>query len=312
MRTVHEPELPRGANPADPVPPSRTKGIKLKLAPNGTSSTPSSSKPPLTPTALPGATDLPPTTLDEDGNAHPTSAPNDNITYIPAHHPITGQPGFMIHYPADIHFTPWESSIPADNLMRLLRRQLHWAEKENQELTKECEMLEEARKEEWTLKEILMEGVLEAELVKGVEEGALEDMDSSLHDKMSKDIAPAQKLGWTPRAPDWRRARPLQSSHLQYTRDAAMPDRPSTPDVAERTPSPPPTGQSGGFDGDRDPYDNYVGDQMAHFEQLRAQREKERMRGQSLQGTPVKQNPDADREADAVGALMGMSGGTRV
>ena len=75
---------------------------------------------------------------------------------------------------------------------------------------------------------------------------------------------------------------------------------------AQRTPSPPPTGHSGGFDGDADPYDNYLASQLAAYE------ERERLR--SLQNTPQNQNQRAssaqtrEKEADAVGALMGMSG----
>ncbi|EMD01023.1 hypothetical protein BAUCODRAFT_81988, partial [Baudoinia panamericana UAMH 10762] len=145
MRTVHEPEIPRSlasssmfesnSNP-------KGKNIKLKLT-NGASKLSD-----------------PDSALDD---LH-ISPPSDNITYIPAHHPLTGQPGFMIHYPPDIQFTGWESSIPADSLMRLLRRQIHWAEQEAVELARECEVLERVRKEEWQLKEILLDGVMEGEL----------------------------------------------------------------------------------------------------------------------------------------------------
>ena len=103
-------------------------------------------------------------THDEEGTPIEPSHPNDNITYIPAHHPITGQPGFMIHYPADIHFTTFESAVEADHLMRMLRRQIAWAEQEADQLKRETEELEKVKREEWMLKEVLLEAVMAAEL----------------------------------------------------------------------------------------------------------------------------------------------------
>ncbi|EME49648.1 hypothetical protein DOTSEDRAFT_93227, partial [Dothistroma septosporum NZE10] len=148
MRTVHEPEAAKGgAGYAHEPTPTGKKSLKLKLNGSITSKAP---------------VDMGPT-HDEDGNEVDPSPPNDNITYMPAHHPITGQPGFMIHYPPDIHFTAWESSIAADQLMRLLRRQLHWAQKEAEDLKQQVNELEAQKREEWTLKEIVLEGVLEQE-----------------------------------------------------------------------------------------------------------------------------------------------------
>ncbi|KAK5120569.1 hypothetical protein LTR85_006225 [Meristemomyces frigidus] len=316
MRTVHEPEQPRGAATTtsaalnEPTPPGK-KGVKLKGT-NG-SSTPSKAPPtPTTSSDLAGTGPLGPS-QDEDGNEITPSAANDNITYIPAHHPITGQPGFMIHYPPDIQFTAWESAIAADQLMRLLRRQLRWAEQEQAELRAECEDLEQKRREEWTLKEILLEGVMEAEWARGEREGLLRDVDQQVRDVMEQDVQPSKQLAWTPTTPDWRRARPpplpstlpfahQQSSHMDL-------DGAETPVRDQQSPSPPPTGRSGGFDGEGQPYDNYLNDRMAEMERLRA--EAQRHRNGSLGETPQKmlQQEEADAEADAVGALMGMSGG---
>lgn len=319
MRTVHEPEQPRStttttSNAADPTPPGK-KSVKLKLT-NGVSSTAGSKAGGAPPTPT-DTTASPGPTHDEDGNEIAPSPPTDNITYIPAHHPITGQPGFMIHYPPDIHFTAWESSIAADDLMRLLRRQLHWASKEQEALRRECEDLELKRHEEWRMKEILVEGVMESEWARGVQEDLLRDVDERVRVAMEVDVHPSKRLGWTPSTPSWRRERPPPEAyrtnhHGAY--DTNMPDRrPETPGgeqgQSQRTPSPPPTGHSAGFDGDGQPYDNYLADRMAEMQRLKAERQRHR----SVQGTPQKlqrAEDEAEAEADAAGALMGMSGGS--
>lgn len=299
MRTVHEPEQLKG----DAAVPSK-KPVKLKIT-NGAGSglRPDESGP----------------THDEDGNPVTPSGDNDNIKYIPAHHPITGQPGFMITYPPDIHFTSWESSVPANQLMRLLRRQLHWAETEGAELNKELAELERIRKEEFGLKEILLEGMLEAELSRAQQEGLLSGVDDKVRKRMESDAEPAKQIEWTGGTPTWRENK--RPAHLRDTEmaDVATPDEPA----AERTPSPPPTGKSGGFDGDEDPYDNYVNSMMAEYEA--------RQRMLSQQNTPEKaqeaylerdMSPSEDRpqqrnvrgqatsekEADAIEGLVGMSG----
>ena len=360
MRTVHEPEQPRGAAPVDQTPSGGKKGgggLKIKMQ-NGLTNKASSALG--TPAADPSASSSAPVgpAHDEDGNEIAPSPANDNITYIPAHHPITGQPGFMIHYPPDIQFTAWESSINADQLMRLLRRQLHWATSEQEELRRECEVLEQKRREEWTLKEILLEGVMEGELAKGDADGMLEDVEAKVRERMEGDVEGAKGLSWVPEPPIWRRdgfqRRPKshptaagdeggdsgerEQDGLPFTtplhnlpHNAPLPDAPSavhTPAAQQprtRTPSPPATGQSAGFDGTGDPYDNYLEDRMAGMERLKAERDKAR----SLQATPnveadereaavegkLKEAGDkgreeqAEAEADAVGALLGMSGG---
>jgi hypothetical protein len=291
MRTVHEPEPARGnAANNDPTPPGK-KPIKLKLT-NGSAT--SASKPQPTPI---DPSQQPPT-HDEDGNPVNPSPFSDNIQYIPAHHPITGQPGFMITYPPDISFTAWESSIPADQLMRLLRRQLHWAQKDNEETKAECARLEQLRREEWRLKDILLEGVMEAELERGEAEGLLEGVSEQVRQVMEDDTTTAKERTWTGGEPVWRQ-RGLRIAPAD--RDDEMQD--ADDERPTPTPSPPPTGHSagGGFDGDDDPYDNYLASQMAAFE------ERERIR--SLQNTPQKARGDQEaKEADAADTLVGMSG----
>lgn len=275
MRTVHEPEPFKGPGQPEPTLLGGKKGLKFKLT-NG------NGKPAPNPRESG-------TAYDEDGNEIELSPANDNITYIPAHHPLTGQPGFMIHYPPDIHFTAWESSIAADQLMRLLRRQVHWAQKEGAEIKEEVENLEQQKREAWTVKEILLEGILEAELSQADRETLLRHVDSRVREAMETDIQPAKKLEWTGGEPAWRKAPAKTSGN----------GREQTGSPAQRTPSPPPTGASGGFDGEADPYDNWLTGRMAEYE------EQERLRN-----TPAKAVQEQQAaEADAAGALIGMSGG---
>lgn len=287
MRTVHEPEPARPAN--DPAPLGTKKSsIKLRLSngnvfnlsqsPSTSSATTPVTKPASAATPLP-SDDLrpPPPTHDEDGNPIKFSPHDDNITYQPAYHPITGQPGFMITYPKDIHFTGWESAITADQLMRLLRRQVHWAKQEEKELKRECRALEQARRHEWDLKEILLEGVLESELARADKEDLLQAVDERVRDAMQNDIQPAKALQWSRGTPAFRKARRVQDV---MEADDTVVTTPLDDDEDEaRSPSPPPTGHSGGgFDGDADPYDNYLAQRMAEYE------ERERLR--SLHNTP--------------------------
>lgn len=67
-----------------------------------------------------------------------------------------------------MHFSSQERALPPSELFRLLRRQLHWAEEERQELTAEVERLEEQKKGEWRAKEALLEDVLETETMYNV------------------------------------------------------------------------------------------------------------------------------------------------
>lgn len=294
MRTVHEPEQMKGEAAV-----TSKKPPKLKIT-NG-----SGSKVP---------NDDPGPTHDEDGNPVNPSGDNDNIKYIPAHHPITGQPGFMITYPPDIHFTSWESSVSANQLMRLLRRQLHWAQKEGAELKKELAELERQRKEEFGLKEILLEGMLEVELSRADKDNLLAGLDEKVKARMRADAEPAKAIAWAGGTPAWRRSKPAPPP------DTEMPDAAAaTPErvPSEHSPSPPPTGKSGGFDGDEDPYDNYLASRMAEYEarearMMSAQNTPEKGRGgegaREMSPSEDRGVGQAEREKDAIGALVGMSG----
>lgn len=310
MRTVHEPEPPRttGTNNAaatESTSSGKKSGIKIKLTNgNATGTAPK----PTPPTPTEAAAMLAPS-HDEDGNPVTPSHPHDNIQYIPAHHPITGQPGFMITYPPDIHFSAWESSIAADQLLRLLRRQVHWAEKEGEELKVEVEKLERLKREEWMLKELLLDGTLEEDYERAKREGWLDDVPGIPKRMMEADAKPGRVHTWTHGTPSWRRdGQHARTGHavqnVSDDQDVEMADATATPSAlpsAQRTPSPPPTGHSGGgFDGDEDPYDNYLASRMAEYY------ERERLR--SVQNTPQKQRQE-EKEADAVGALVGLSTG---
>ncbi|KAK4902132.1 hypothetical protein LTR27_001034 [Elasticomyces elasticus] len=377
MRTVHEPEMPRGAiaitNLTDiPTPTTIKPGGKAgKQSKNASNNNNSGS-----------GINIKPDPLSASNPNEPSPA-SDNITYIPAHHPITGQPGFMIHYPPDIIFTAWESSIPADQLMRLLRRQLHWAEKEHRELEAENAELERRRREEWELKEVLMDGVMESEWARAQrsmmdedeerERGLLDDIPPNVRELMEGDVE--KSLRWGPQDPPWRRRRTgpktlrqryteavdrmnvevdreggeemrggyeeavarlradgegederLDEEHNERMRERQY--RPTTPgqrddidggdeedddsddeDGGDAGLEPPPTGRSGGFDGERDPYDNYFEDQEARFEMLRAERERAKAAQMKTEQPGAGANGGkGDAEMDAVGVLMGMGG----
>ena len=176
----------------------------------------------------------------------------------------------MITYPPDIAFTAWESSIPADDLMRLLRRQLHWAKKEHEELKAECTNLEQMRKEEWRQGDMLLEGVMESELARGAMQGLLDSVDAQVKEQMEQATAASREREWSGGEPAWRTA-----AHQHRTPAAARTNghdedmRDVDDERHSPTPSPPPTGHSagGGFDGDEDPYDNYLKGLMAGYEE---------------------------------------------
>lgn len=284
MRTVHEPEPARGSTFLDPT--AMKKAQKLKLS-NGAAKT--------APQDMSGVA-----THDEDGNPIEPSHPNDNITYIPAHHPITGQPGFMIHYPADIHFTTFESAIEADHLMRILRRQIAWAQNEADVLKHDVEELEKIKREEWATKEVLLEAVMAAELSRADQEGLLRQMNATVEEAMEKDTEPAQRLKWNGRNPVPRRRKgPRRTREAKSAVQTPAGD--DDGDEDDEAGSPPATGASGGFEGEGDPYDNYLEGMMAQYEKR-----------QQAESTPMKtEDTEAAAEADAVGALMGLSGGQR-
>jgi len=194
MRTVHEPEPPKAsltnANPIDPLTGQPKKGPKLRII-NGS----------VKKDALATVAEKNPANagLDISDPNYDPSPPNDNIVYTPAHHPVTGQPGFMINYPPDIQFSSFESEIPSDQLMRLLRRQIYWAQREHDKVKDQCDVLEAQRNDEWLKKEILVDALLEAEFEVGTYNRTMTEEETK---SIVKDVR-TRNLDWT-REPWWK------------------------------------------------------------------------------------------------------------
>lgn len=139
MRTVHETEALR---PSDPVPKGHSeaggrsgsapgpngsvKRIKLFLSNGERPKSVLSELPPLPTDGIPGP----------DGEGGPV-----DIDSVAFNLPVPRE-----YYPSDIadEFTDHELSLPPSQLVRLLRRQVQWAEQESQELQQELKQLESA------------------------------------------------------------------------------------------------------------------------------------------------------------------------
>lgn len=193
MRTVHETEALR---PSDPVPKHHSSNpsnkfqrIKLVLNEAKLKSQDKGSTP-----ASPSASSHPPNSATVPLLSGDAEYAHNNVVYIqdlacPSH-------STMVQFPPDISFTENELLLPAPDLFRLLRRQLHWATQEGEALRAEAEALEKKRKNEWAAKELLVENVMEAELAKvrrqRLEAGLLGEPES--HALLEKDIVPSKKL----------------------------------------------------------------------------------------------------------------------
>lgn len=68
-------------------------------------------------------------------------------------------------YPAELGFTAEEEARGPQELYRLLRRQICWAEEESDSLRQQCDTLEEIHKKEWQEREFLIEQTVKVELV---------------------------------------------------------------------------------------------------------------------------------------------------
>jgi len=130
---------------------------------------------------------------------------HNNIMYIANPASPTAAP--LIQFPSDIHFSVHELALPADQLFRLLRRQLHWAQQDAEELKAEAELLEKKRKEEWVAKELLLENAMEAELArmrrKRSEMGVGDEVE--LWDYLEEDVKPARALEIKAKTMPWWR-----------------------------------------------------------------------------------------------------------
>lgn len=169
MRTVHETEALR---PSDPVPralASAPKPQRLKLI--------VSSKPPNNndERAI-GSGDA---DVDDDATICTTSDVDPDML-----------PALPFEYPPDMKFTNDELSMRPEQLFKLIRRQLHWAEEDGMRLQREIKTLEEKRKKEWQAKELVLANVMEAELANAISRGV--DLDSviSLKDDLPHPMLP--------------------------------------------------------------------------------------------------------------------------
>lgn len=219
MRTVHETEALR---PSDPVPKHHSsnpsnKFQRLRLVLNERQkqekgSTPASpSQPPNSATVPSAATPVPSVIMGPQGPMAPMSADaeyaHNNIVYM--QDLASPNAPTMVQFPPDMNFTNHELSLSAPELFRLLRRQLHWATQEGEQLRAEAEILEKQRKDEWITKELVMENVMEAELAqtrrKRLEAGLIDEPES--FKLLEADILPSKKLDIQPKLdkiPWWR------------------------------------------------------------------------------------------------------------
>ncbi|KAF2120486.1 hypothetical protein BDV96DRAFT_485249 [Lophiotrema nucula] len=201
MRTVHETEALR---PSDPVPKHHSsnptnKVQRLKLVLNSqrgekgsTPASPSSAHPPNSATVPPN---------------DPVEYSHNNIIYLSD--PSLPDAPTLVQFPPDVNFTDRELSLPAPELFRLLRRQLLWATQEGEQLRAEADALEKQRKDEWVAKELIIENVMEAELMRS----RRKRIDAGLGDEpeqfglLEEDVGPSKQLEIKAKAgkePWWR------------------------------------------------------------------------------------------------------------
>ena len=203
MRTVHETEALR---PSDPVPKNHAgttfKPQRLKLIVN--------SKPPHSDNRGVESGDA---SVDDDATIGATSDINPDAFPAPP-----------FEYPPDIHFAEDELSMRPDELYKLLRRQVHWAQEEGLELRREAEALEKRRKEMWQAKELVLANLMEAELSNALLWGVNHDKVI----KMRDDLLPHPMLPMSGQTP-WYREEETVAEDKETEAEANLRDeRPKT------------------------------------------------------------------------------------
>jgi hypothetical protein len=143
MRTVHETEALR---PSDPVP----KGHNVPASAVGT--------PAGTPVSKLQRIRLKLSQPKDEADRYSESAIDD--TLVPEDLDELELPEFG----PEIGFDDHELQLRPYDLYRLLRRQIHWAEKEGLELKEEWEKIRPKRKQAWLEKETIFDDVIDAEL----------------------------------------------------------------------------------------------------------------------------------------------------
>jgi hypothetical protein len=155
MRTVHETEALR---PSDPVPKHHSsnpqnKSQRLRLTFNkfsvGTNS-PADSEPITVkqPSKVSPAPSM--TAADIEYEHHNATFTRDEET---------GE--WTPQFPSDVAFTQDELAMPAQQLWRLLKRQLVWATEELDELKRQLAAVEKIRKSEWIAKDLVLEELIQ-------------------------------------------------------------------------------------------------------------------------------------------------------
>lgn len=91
--------------------------------------------------------------------------PNESILSAPvAPEPSDADDTTMPEFGPELGFDDHELAMPPRELYRLLRRQIHWAEKETDQLRAEWDELRPKRVEAWREKEVLFDDVIDAEV----------------------------------------------------------------------------------------------------------------------------------------------------
>ncbi|KAK2767761.1 hypothetical protein FQN54_003920 [Arachnomyces sp. PD_36] len=145
MRTVHQTEALR---PSDPIPKHHN--------PHQPGATASSATTPTTSTKTPRI---------KLKLSNPSSKDHNNGSNMDAADPEDPEALPIPEFSAETGFDEHELSLPPKQLYRVLRRQIHWAEKEGVELRRKWEdVLQPLRKRAWREKEAILEDVINAEI----------------------------------------------------------------------------------------------------------------------------------------------------
>ena len=146
MRTVHETDTVRPGDPAPRVgsgPPAKVQRLKLVFSSRTPREKDEDNR---------GIADV----FDSD------ETEDDGSSSRRTHH-RRASPDDTPTWPADLHFSSAERTLPPSELFSLLRRQLHWAQDEGKQLAAEVERLDEKKFAEWRAKEGLLEDVMDTE-----------------------------------------------------------------------------------------------------------------------------------------------------
>ncbi|KAI4105609.1 MAG: hypothetical protein L6R37_002687 [Teloschistes peruensis] len=208
LRTVHETD---NLKPSDPVPKShsshgRSQRLKLKPPkPPGSESNDLPSSP--RPNTLEDAKEFAAAHEDddEDDEDDDATAPNDEASTSP-------------YYVAEYYdlFNNEELAMGPVELMRLLRRQVHWIEEEGRGLAAEVEVSEKKRFEEWQRKELVLWNIMEAELSWAAVNGGDEAVIEAWRDQLPYPMLPI--TGPTP----WYRKAPVVAAAAAATPQAKI------------------------------------------------------------------------------------------